>query len=37
MTRDSNDESVNIYREQKAHGNSVYNSPNETNPEHMAN
>ena len=36
MTRDGNDEWVNIYRKQKAHGNSVYHSPNEANPEHMA-
>ena len=37
MTRDYNDEWVNIYRKQKAHGNSVYLSPKEANPEHMAN
>ena len=37
MTRDSNDESVNIYCKQKAHSNSVYHSPKEANPEHMAN
>ena len=35
--RDGNDEWVNIYRKQKAHGNSIYHSPNEANPEHMAN
>ena len=37
MARDGNDKSVNIYHKQKAHGNSVYHSPNEANPEHMAN
>ena len=37
MKRDGNDETVNIYRKQKAHGNSVYHSPNKANPEHMAN
>ena len=37
MTRDGNDESVNIYRKQMAHSNSVYHIPNEANPEHMAN
>ena len=36
MTRDGNDEWMNIYRKQKAHDNSVYHSPNEANPEHMA-
>ena len=37
MTSDGNDQWVNIYSKQKAHGNSVYHSPNEANPEHMAN
>ena len=37
MTRDGIDAWVNIYTKQKTHGNSVHHSPNEANPEHMAN